>query len=302
MFLAVRRGTACSSGYAACHGRGTGAAGSHRQRSREPVTVHGFTLTLVGASDIGRARPRNEDSFELRPALGLAVVADGMGGHPGGDVASRVAVAAAVEAMSERLAGDASPPPLGEDRLEHLRRAMAASVLHAHAAVHAEAATNPRLRGMGTTLSVLLLDEPSAAYVIGNVGDSRIYRLRDGVLRQLTRDDTWVQARVDEELLSPEQARDHPFGHMLSQCVGLDNPPVPRVLFGPLAHGDIFLACTDGLTGMLVDGVLAGELAASAASAPEKCVEKLIGLANRAGGRDNVTVALAVVEGTPDPS
>jgi protein phosphatase len=252
-------------------------------------------VRIVGDSDIGRLRPRNEDSLVLEEEAHLAVVADGMGGHPGGDAASRIAAKSASEALLRGVSTLGPAPDAPQDRLAGLRAAMAESVLEAQAAVRAAAEETRQLRGMGTTPSILLIDRPTESWVVGNVGDSRIYRLRGEDFRQLTKDDTWVQARVDEELLSPEQARDHPFGHMLSQCVGLDAPPTPRVLSGPVAAGDVFLLCTDGLTGMLADAVLAEELQATDATRVEKSVEKLIGLANRAGGRDNITVALVVV-------
>jgi protein phosphatase len=259
---------------------------------------HRITITVIGRSDIGRIRNRNEDSISLVPELGIAVLADGMGGHPGGDVASRIACETASEHLRHRL--PFAPGLDVEDVEERLSRTMAESVLWAHNAVRSEGAKDAVLEGMGTTLTAFASDPESGVYVIGSVGDSRAYLLRDGDLRQLTRDDTWVQQRVDAADLTPEQARRHPFGHMLTQCIGLATPPDPHVVTGRLKPGDRFLLCTDGLTGMLSDeeireALLDGGGEAAAADPGQHVLETLVAGANDAGGHDNVTVALVTV-------
>ena len=266
-------------------------------------------LAVVGLTDIGKARARNEDSLSLLPDLGAAVVADGMGGHPGGDVASRIAVGTA----SEVLASDLPSAFSGQDPSGGLRAAIARSVVRAHEAIVARGHVQPELAGMGTTITVFAVDRASDVYAVGHVGDSRAYRFRDGRLTQLTRDDTWVQDRIEEEQLTPEQARRHPYGHLLTQCLGLDVAPKPHVLGGSVQHGDAYLLCTDGLVGMLedvrIEEILGNALAAGgrvggardAAPSPEQtAVEALLSAANEAGGHDNITAALIVIRATPE--
>ncbi len=269
--------------------------GASPTRASAPSTDHpplGHHLTFAGLSDIGRVRKRNEDSLSLQPDLGVAVVADGMGGHPGGDVASRIAADTATRRLRALLplTADASP----EDRTEALRSAMAQSVLGAHHAVRTEGAREPTLDGMGTTLTALAVDVDSGRYAIGHVGDSRAYRFRAGALLQLTRDDTWVQRRVEAEELTPDQARHHPFGHILTQCVGLEDDPEPQVLLGQVENGDLYVLCTDGLMGMLDENDLARELTLHTGD-PEGAAAALVGLAKERGGFDNITVVIAEV-------
>lgn len=269
----------------------------------EAPPVHGpatslsvpFHLTFVGLTDTGRVRKRNEDSLALSPELGVAVVADGMGGHPGGDVASSVAATHAVDrirALVQRHASESITPPLAD--------AMAGVVVDAHRAIQARGLREPHLAGMGTTLTVLALDSAGNRWSIGHVGDSRAYLLRHGSFRQLTRDDTWVQQRVDAAELTPDQARRHPFGHILTQCLGLEKRPEPQVLEGPLQEGDIFLLCTDGLVGMLEDELVSDALRAHVPGGLhppdlEGAANALVTMANDRGGYDNITVALIAV-------
>lgn len=231
----------------------------------------------------------------MAPESGVAVVADGMGGHPGGDVASALAASTALDRL--RLISSADET---ESTTTPLVDAMSRVVHAAHEAVWARGTEEPELSGMGTTLTALLADTRRGRWAIAHAGDSRAYLLRHGSFRQLTRDDTWVQARVDESLLTPEQARRHPFGHILTQCLGLEEAPVPQVLEGDLREGDLFLLCTDGLTGMVEDEALADTLRAYApkgAGAQEiaDAARALVDMANGRGGRDNVTAALVAV-------
>jgi serine/threonine protein phosphatase PrpC len=269
--------------------------GASPTRASAPPTDHpplGHHLTFAGLSDIGRVRKRNEDSLSLQPDLGVAVVADGMGGHPGGDVASRIAADTAIRRLRALLPLTADAHP--EDMAEALRSAMAQSVLGAHHAVRTEGAREPALDGMGTTLTALAVDSDSGRYAVGHVGDSRAYRFRDGALLQLTRDDTWVQRRVEAAELTPDQARRHPFGHILTQCVGLEEDPEPQILLGQVADGDVYVLCTDGLMGMLEDDDLARVLARHGGD-PEGAAAELVTLAKERGGFDNITVIVVQV-------
>jgi len=270
-------------------------------RARIPVTpteapLHlGFHLTVKGLSDIGRVRNRNEDCLALVPELAAAVIADGMGGHPGGHVASRIAAETAAAHLKTLLPIE---HPVQPDAVSaHLSQAMAEAVMWAHGAVRSEGARDPVLDGMGTTLTAIAVDAPTGVFAIGHVGDSRVYRFRGGALQQLTRDDTWVQQRVDASELTADQAKRHPFGHMLTQCVGLPESPSPQILTGHVEPDDAYLLCTDGLTGMLDDDRLLAVLTNAATDMAEgdrseRALRALIDQANEAGGHDNITAAL----------
>lgn len=228
-------------------------------------------------TDRGLRRARNEDAFALHADAGVYAVADGMGGHAAGDVASRIAVetleravAAAPGAVPERLAD---------------------SVRDANRAIREHADANPETAEMGTTLTALALAD--AGFVIAHVGDSRCYRLREDALEQLTTDHTWVQAQVDAGILSPEQARHHPFGSVLLRSLGSADDVEVDTLSGPVRPGDLFLLCSDGLTGMVDDADLAAMLRQPIPL--DALAEQLVEAANLRGGVDNITVVLARV-------
>jgi serine/threonine protein phosphatase PrpC len=218
-----------------------------------------------------------------------------MGGHPNGNVASRIATEAAAAVLREELTAAMPEDP---DRATRLGVAMSRSMAGAHRAIRAEGERDPDLVGMGTTLTGLLVDR--GTYVLGHVGDSRAYRFRSGTITQLTRDDTWVQERIDANLITPEQARRHPYSHLLTQCLGLDDMPTPSILQGQVEAGDVYLLCTDGLVGMLddaqVEEILERELPKGAGPrAIDSAVRALIDSANEAGGHDNITAVLVAI-------
>ncbi len=252
-----------------------------------------FGIAADGISDIGQIRKRNEDSLELLPELCLVIVADGMGGHPGGDVASRTAAKEAGRFLSTRL-----PLETGGDvelAMSQLAETMEAAVLAAHQAVRLRGEADPDLSRMGTTLTAMAVDPLTGAFGIGHVGDSRTYRLRQSDFLQITRDDTWVQDRLENEDITVEQAKRHPFGHLLTQCVGLEDAPEPRVVTGRVEIGDTYLVCTDGLVGMLEDESIVELLLDAADEDPKTAIQRLVDAANESGGHDNVTAALVRV-------
>jgi len=255
------------------------------------------TLTFTGLTDIGPVRTRNEDHLVLLDDQGIAVVADGMGGHPGGDVASRITA----QSVARRLAEILDSTAVGEQATATtLGHAMAESVLDAHALVRLEAARKPELARMGTTVTALAMNPADGGYAIGHVGDSRAYLLRDGELRQLTKDDTWVQERVDAGDFTVEQGRRHPFAHLLTQCVGLEDPPEPQIIVGTARPGDVFMLCTDGVTGALdapaLERILTEHLGGEGGMhAPERAVRVLLNQAKERGATDNLTAALLLV-------
>jgi len=239
-------------------------------------------ISCAGNTDVGVVRSGNEDSFLLNCAGGLFIVADGMGGHAAGEVASEMAVQIVDKELgSLRGLSDA----------EAAAR-MRTAIRKANAAIFERTLAEHDKRGMGTTTTVMVLF--SRRYLIGQVGDSRAYLLREGDLLQLTKDHSYVQEQVDAGLLTPEQARTHPYSNVITRCVGANEDVAPDIYFGNLERGDVVLLASDGLTGMLEDQQLATIM--SGEENPETCVNKMIADANRRGGLDNITAIVIRVD------
>ncbi|HUF30032.1 MAG TPA: protein phosphatase 2C domain-containing protein, partial [Gemmatimonadaceae bacterium] len=209
-------------------------------------------------------RSGNEDNFrfDVNANRGLFIVADGMGGHAAGEVASEMAV----ELLSRELA-------LIPDENDRARQARIGDALRlANRNIHERTIEEAEKHGMGTTVSALILKD--GRYFIGQVGDSRVYLLRSGELRQLTKDHSYVQEQVDAGVLTPEQARYHPYSNVITRCVGAGSEVQPDTLVGDVQDGDVFLLATDGLTGMVDDRRLFRLL--SSRATPQRVVEALI--------------------------
>jgi len=234
-------------------------------------------LDMAARSDAGRVRSGNEDAVLTNPALGFAVLADGMGGHNAGEVASGMAIAY----IGNELGRAADTPCAGEQMRE--------IVGQANAAIYQTAQTQPRYAGMGTTLVALRFFDDRLA--VAHVGDSRLYRLRDGRLLQLTRDHSLLQEQIDGGLIDAEQARHSTNRNVVTRALGAE----PRVGVEVAEHavrvGDLYLACSDGLSDMVADGEIAACLR-QMGDKPEACACALVRLANEHGGRDNVSVIL----------
>ena len=238
-----------------------------------------------GLSDVGLIRTSNQDAMLVLNDLGIWAVADGMGGHAGGDVASGLAIAAI-----RRLAGEASPPPATTGPTSDSEWFLWTLVEAANHRVFEEGSTVRSLRGMGTTLVVLMIrDAPGPVAYLAHVGDSRAYLYREGTLRLLTRDHSLVEDYVRRGLLTRDQAATHPRRHVLTRAVGLDPTVEAEVTQLELEPNDRLILCTDGLTKMLDDQDLA-VLVAKAAQRPAELSRALVEEANRWGGDDNVTV------------
>ena len=227
----------------------------------------------------GRVRAHNEDSYVACDGEGLWAVADGMGGHEGGDWASARIV--------DALAAAAGTP----GGLEELGDAAADAISAANRDILAEAKT--RGKQMGSTVVVLIVR--GARYAILWVGDSRAYRLRGGALAQLSRDHSQVQEMVARGLMTPAQAIGHPMGHILSRAVGVQSDVEVDTAMGEVQPGDIFLLTSDGLHGVVGDGEIAGHLSREA---PGRALDHLVALTLAKGAPDNVT-GIAVWAGEP---
>lgn len=218
----------------------------------------------------------------MLPEHGLFVVADGMGGHAAGEVASEMAVRIIAKELGDvRGRADA-------DVAEEMRQAIQV----ANGAIFQRTLTEHDKRGMGTTATALVLNGPR--YLIGQVGDSRAYLMRDRRLLQITKDHSYVQEQVDAGYLTPEQARTHPYSNVITRCVGANAEVSPDIYVGALRPGDRYLLASDGLTGMLEDQDL--EAALSGDQPPQAIVDELVAEANRRGGLDNITVIVIRID------
>ena len=239
----------------------------------------------VGLTDTGRRRRRNEDSFVCEPPL--FAIADGMGGAQAGEVASRLAAAVLNETA---LVEDGE---LSEERIAEL-------IQEANRRVFQRAREDAAASGMGTTMTVALVDGVAGTVAIGHVGDSRAYRVRNGELEQLTEDHSLVNELLKSGKLSPEEAMSHPQRSVITRAIGTE-PDVDVDTFTVDAlPGDLFLLCSDGLTDMISDEEILG-LVRSGESDLDAAVRGLVEAANTSGGGDNITVvAFQITEGEVD--
>jgi serine/threonine protein phosphatase PrpC len=241
-----------------------------------------IALRYAARSDVGLVRQTNQDSGYAGPHL--LVIADGMGGHAGGDVASSLAIGELAPLDGESHGSD--------DAIAHLERA----VKSAHAELLARVEEEPQLAGMGTTVTALLRSGNRLA--LAHIGDSRAYLLRDGGLTQITRDHTFVQTLVDEGRLTPEEAEHHPQRSVLMRVLSdIVDAPEPDFSMRESRVGDRYLLCSDGLSGVVSFDTLRDTLAAG--DPPGVTCERLVALARRAGAPDNVTCIVADVIDEP---
>lgn len=239
-------------------------------------------FTCAGNTDVGVVRSGNEDNFLVDHQRGVFIVADGMGGHAAGEVASDMAVdiiARHTEGI-RMLGDDAAAERMGE------------AIRSANAAIFDRTLAEHDKRGMGTTVTVMVLF--ARKYLIGQVGDSRAYLLRDGKLSQITKDHSYVQEQVDAGLLTSDQARTHPYSNVITRCVGANEEVVPDIYYGSIRSDDVIILASDGLTGMLDDEQLHQILQSE--GGPDTWVDRMIADANRRGGLDNITVVAVRID------
>ncbi|MGA8102884.1 MAG: Stp1/IreP family PP2C-type Ser/Thr phosphatase [Candidatus Acidiferrales bacterium] len=252
-------------------------------------------IELANLTDIGCARANNEDYFgyaepetdsEFQLRGRLIIIADGMGGHEGGQVASALAVNVLRQIFLEGPPGDPTS-------------VLESAFLSAHATIQGQAIEHPELKGMGTTCTAALLRDGSLTY--GHVGDSRLYLLRDGVIQRLTRDHSYVQQLIDAGVITPEQAKTHPGRNILTSALGAESAAPADIAETPMAlqAEDILLMCTDGLHGLATDHEMAA--IASQNKPPEAC-RRLVDLAKSRGGFDNITLQIVRIDGPGNPS
>ena len=248
---------------------------AERPYKSTPHTRKGATTTFGSRTDIGCLRDHNEDSLVVTPPL--FAVADGMGGHAGGEVASEIAV----NVLAERAPAHPDPAALGR-AVEEANRAI---IVAAHEGRGRE--------GMGTTMTAAMLE--GERLIIAQVGDSRAYLLHQGKLQQLTRDHSLMADMIEAGQLTPEEARSHPNRSVITRALGSDPHTQPDLYEINVETGDRLLICSDGLSGMVCDNDIESTLAR--VRDPQRCASQLVNEAIANGGHDNVTVIVADVTG-----
>ncbi len=254
-------------------------------------------VTYAGTTDVGLKRTQNEDAFLLLSEEDLYCVADGMGGHASGEVASRIAV----EEMAEffRLTGrdeDATWPFKEDPARSQDENRLLTSVKLANLRIFERAQTDPRLKGMGTTLVAAYFAGAEGAVLVGHVGDSRAYLFRGGALRQLTEDHSLLNDYLKSGRLTPEQVEAFPHKNVIVRALGMKDSVEVDLLREEVRDGDVVLLCCDGLFGMVPDGRIA-EIIQGGHGDLRRAVQALVDAANEEGGLDNITCVLAQVHG-----
>ncbi len=229
-------------------------------------------------SDVGRKRQKNEDSYLINDELQLFIVADGMGGHAGGEFASRLAITTIEDGLRGKKESDQ-----GEDVIRK-------AIVDAGLKIVSKADEDRALRGMGTTVICLHL-EPKKA-ILAHVGDSRGYLFRDGVLEQITDDHSLVNEQVKSGLITAEEAKTHQFKNIITRSVGVTPDVEVDVMTKKVKAGDAFLLCSDGLSNLVDLREMEAELREKE---PVLAAKAMVDLANKRGGDDNITLVLAEI-------
>ncbi|MDH6167257.1 serine/threonine protein phosphatase PrpC [Variovorax boronicumulans] len=240
---------------------------------------------FAALTDVGRVRAHNEDAVHVDPALGLAVLADGMGGYKGGEVASAMAVSLVHGSFGRwfaQAAGHQAPARV-------VRRALQAAADEANASILHAGRTREELQGMGTTL-VLAAFQPQRV-LVGHIGDSRCYRVRNNKLELLTRDHSLRQQQLDAGAITAEEALNSPTRNLVTRAVGVEAQVLLEMHEHSARPGDLYMLCSDGLSEMITDAQLFTLLGHDVGL--QKKVQLLVAIANDNGGRDNISVVLA---------
>ena len=246
-------------------------------------------IVMAGQTDVGSVRDHNEDAIAMDEALGLAVLADGMGGHRGGEMASAITVSTVMETLKKKLkklnTGDT------DDDTGYSVESMAVhdAVIKANDKVYKASNENQQYKGMGTTVVVALFYDNR--FTVAHVGDSRLYRLRDGVLEQITRDHSLMQELIDRGFYTPEQARQSLNKNLVTRAIGIEEGVQIDIQEDVALVDDIYLLCSDGVTDMIEDSLIQ-ETIMKCGDDLEKAASELVRQANEHGGKDNISVIL----------
>lgn len=243
-----------------------------------------MVVRIVTATDVGLQRKNNEDSCAVVEESGLCVVADGMGGHLGGEIASHIAIETVTEAFKSR------PKDYDERKDAEL---LTKCIRGANKEIYRRGNADAALKNMGTTIVAAVLSRDHM--VTANVGDSRIYRLRGNELSQVSEDHSWVGELRKKNLISEEDARSHPLKNIITRALGMEPGVEVDVKWEKARPGDLYLMCSDGLTDLVTDSEILKVMLKHGQNL-EALAGELIDAANAGGGTDNITVGLSLVE------
>ena len=248
-----------------------------------------FKVIIAGCTDTGMRRNHNEDHIGFNQNLGIAVLADGMGGHQAGEIASHMAVESVLENLQCVANGNNSRSITGSQLLEYVSN----TISYSNSKIYQAAEALDEHKGMGTTL-VAAIVQGSQIYA-GHVGDSRLYLYRDESLKRITKDHSLVQDLVDRGFYTEEEARMASVGHIVTRALGTKAEVEVDTVQHDIADGDLLLLCSDGLSDMVADWLIE-ETLRERGTELDKTANKLIELANRNGGKDNISVILVQVQ------
>jgi PPM family protein phosphatase len=255
------------------------------------------SIEMATRSDPGKVRSNNEDAVLANASLGLAVLADGMGGHNAGEVASGMATAVLGSEL-EQAFSIRPPEAIDGNGQDWMRNLLADVIGRTNNVIYLASQRNPKFSGMGTTLVMAYFFDDRL--MVAHVGDSRLYRLRGDKLEQLTRDHSLLQDQIDSGMITPEQARFSQNRNLVTRAMGVEPTLETDIGEHRALLGDVYLLCSDGLNDMVEDGDIASILQESSANLP-LCANRLVKMANDNGGKDNVSVILVKVN-SPFPA
>lgn len=249
-------------------------------------------LQIVSVTDPGRVRGHNEDCIESRPESGVVVLADGMGGYNAGEVASGMATSLIAAGMANAWTKSALKNMEREQASAYSQQLLQAEVGKANKAIFEAAQKDPQCAGMGTTLVACLFYDNFLT--VGHIGDSRLYRLRNDALEQITRDHSLLQEQIDSGLITKEDARSSHNKNLVTRALGIDPEVDAEIHSYEVLEGDLYLLCSDGLNDMIEDEEIQMTLIALRSNL-DLTAQQLVQAANDAGGRDNISVMLIKV-------
>ncbi|MGZ8854273.1 MAG: Stp1/IreP family PP2C-type Ser/Thr phosphatase [Thermoanaerobaculia bacterium] len=250
-------------------------------------------VKAYGLSHVGRQRQHNEDSYLVEDEAKLFLVADGMGGHAAGEIASRIAVDSISEFILHSKSDDGTWPHAYDEQFRRTTNRLMAAVRLANTRVLEAMRKDARLRGMGTTVVACLVDEDLIS--VAHVGDSRAYLIRDKQLSRITNDHSWVFEQVQAGMLTEAEAEKHPLRNVITRALGGALQVTPDASEIEARPGDVFLLCSDGLTGMVSEDEILRVVTGNNGDLKKAC-QQLIDVANEHGGLDNVTAVLVRTE------
>ena len=250
-------------------------------------------ISIQGSTDTGMVRNKNEDAIGYDSALGLVVLADGMGGHRGGEIASSLAVDTVINLVQQRLPGITSGEVDDASGFSRESICIQDAVVAANELVFKTAEANPEHKGMGTTIVVLQFYNNS--FSLAHIGDSRCYRVRNDRIEQITKDHSLLQELIDRGFYTPEEARNSMNKNLVTRALGIDPIVMPDIQEDIVLKNDIYLLCSDGLTDLVEDEDIYLTIKQFSANL-EEAAKQLITKANQNGGKDNISVMLCRID------